>query len=441
MFGRKKVGDLEKLFRDSESNGSSPDLEAVISCQDFPGDYRDQSQPLMDYLLRKDILMGLLNKLMTTKERGFHQKVTKQLLQASNQQLHRICAWSKEFMKTALSALDPVETGGRIDEAETAYRMYGAATMERLLSRACDNFAGLIAPIFRADNGELYKKIVMNIGTVLVGQAVEDMMSDQHPDLIELMYHIWKKLVNELGPDGFDAKPRKLFFCEDLDFGNEKLDSVYRHRAIEKLARYFKADLEFARDFARIVLQWVNTRRGIFDEYPDLMHLAAMIRAKNGGLGHEEYNRAAQELLEYALDNVKDNSPLSRNCFAYIAAAVILPSRNVLPKDRLAHVVKHVLAGDFDQAKVQPLLHIVTALDKDVLVPIVNDAYGRPDPYIRPLAAQIAWKCDLVSEHSLNHNLKASAEILADLDQKASVTDKSIDHYEELPDPTQFLHE
>ena len=441
MFGRKKTGDLDRLLNDDPN----PDFEKVISCQDFPSDYRDQSQPLMDYLLRKEVLMDLLDKLMTTNKRDFHQKVTKQLLQASNQQLHRVCAWNQEFMKKALSALDPVEVGGKIDEQQTAYRMYGAATIERLLSRACDNFNGLIEPIFRANGGELYKKIVMNIGTVLVGQTVEDMTSDQH-DLRELMYHIWRKIVSEIGPSDFDAKPR---YCKDLDFGNEMLDETSRHRAIERLARYFKIDLEKARDFAKIVLRWVNTRRNLFEEYPDLMNLAAVIRAKNkvrdGALrdpqAHAEYNRAARELLEYALSNVKDNSPLSQNCFAYIAAAVTLPSQvpgDRIPTDRLEAVVKHVLESDFDQVKVQPLLEIVPAVDKGVLVPIVNSAYEKGlGPHIKALAAQIAWKCELIGEPGLNEDLKESAILLRDLGEKAA-SDQTVEHLEELEDPTQF---
>lgn len=393
MFGKKTTGDLKGVLE-----RDNPQIADVLACVDFPGEYRESDIQLIEFLFKKETLEALVEKLTTSEKREFHQLVDKQLLKTTTTTLHRHLAWSSNFCKLVFSTLDPAG-----DEKQARLKEYGAGTLARLVSRALDAFPGFFRPMFRANGGELYKKVILNIGKGFIWQSIDEIRTDQNDSLNELMYHLCRKVMSDVGHHGCEVeKPLSMYDVPDLEFKNdETLNPTALSAAFKMIDKFVAQDLESARDMAKSFFVWISKLdKDQLKRYPDLMGIAARTR-KSNHMDKFGYGDAAKELYKRAMEFLDEgeNGVLLDLAFWYVAECVDSEDGRVEVQNEdvfkfLNWWRKEGEEKRFDQAKVPHVVKmaISKAVDEAALREFVLGLYKSGDIYLRPVAVEIAMR-------------------------------------------------
>lgn len=393
MFGKKTTGDLKRVLE-----GGNPQIADVIACADFPGEYRESEIQLIEFLFKKETLEALVEKLTTSEKRDFHQLVDKQLLKTTTTTMHRHLAWSDNFCKLVFSSLDPAA-----NEKEATLKEYGAGTLARLVSRALDAFPGFFRPMFRANGGELYKKVILNIGKGFIWQSIDEIRSDQNEGLNELMYHICRKVMSDIGDHNCKVeKPLSMYGVPDLEFKNdETLNPTALSAAFKTIDKFVALDLESARDTVKSFFVWISKLdKDQLKRYPDLMGIAARTR-KGKHMDKFGYGDAAKALYERAMEFLAEceNGVLLDLAFGYVAECVECQDELVVVKNEdvfkfLNWWRKEGEEKRFDQAKVPHVVKMAVskAVDEAAVRDFVLGLYNSGDMYLRPVAVEITTR-------------------------------------------------
>jgi hypothetical protein len=284
----------------------------------------------MAFLTDPATVSGLFSLLITATDRSLHRKVIP-LFQTPTLDLFELFARNLPLATLALSQLD----------ASTAQARYGAGTIARMISRALDLWPLDVLDLFRASQArgpDLFALVLRHLSDGVVAQTIYAIFTEQHPEAIVLMWHIFRAVAGPAFSVNRSDCPREVFLVPDirLDF---EFGPDHHLAGIHMLQQFFSIPFPgIGAGFRRLVLRYIS-------ECPDISNPLIELAKVLG---------ADPSLKDRIIGLVRNG--LNRRAASYLGVCA-----HILVWWEAAGVVSRLLLDELDQDAVVSVLAVVHA--------------------------------------------------------------------------------
>jgi hypothetical protein len=233
--------------------GTDPTLAELLDCADIHIELRRRNRLLIDFLMRPDRLRELIRLTTTVTGRSYHLKVL-QLFDANLTELYSPPARNLPFLRDAFARFDEIGANESV--------VYGLGTLLRMLSKAAEEWGPEVNEVFELsesdENGGFFSAVVKYIDQGVVYNGIVDLIKIEHPELILLIWYVFRALAG--GEYVIERRdwPRKVFLAPDikLDFA---FGRVHKQRATELLILFLQLPFGGDGDFRVLIGKWLGS--------------------------------------------------------------------------------------------------------------------------------------------------------------------------------------